>query len=172
MNWWQTLIVSVIPSAVLAWFVAGWRARREVRATRAEHALGDVRDAVGETLTQVHEYRAGLRVGAWRRPEEGHELDDIELAGAVMTAAAPLPPWRTRLVRRRLRSLVGPDVMTVVRIGPDADAVRVMSNLVFQQAGKAQPAARGLLDRALRTIPDSKPVRRAEKNLKRLSRAR
>jgi hypothetical protein len=170
-NWWQTLFASVIPSGLLAWFVAGWRARREVRATRAEDALGDVRDAVGETLGQVREYRAGVRVGAWRRPEEGHELEDIELACAVMQAAAALPRWRQRLVCRRLRRLVGPDVMTMLDISPDADTVRIASNLVLHQARTAQPSARGLLDRGLREISDSKSVRRAEKHLRKLSRA-
>lgn len=152
-----TILVSAAVSAIVGTGVSLTAVRtvtvRQAKAEAAHTARKRLAATVRPLRYQVAQYRAGMLASLRREPGTS-DSQDHALATMVLAAAADLPWWRRRLVRRRCLRVVGPFWTRLAELSP-ADPVPTMGSVLapvfsaqFQGAVDGSPLD-GLLHRAL-----------------------
>lgn len=173
---WPTLLAAAALSGVVSWLTARHVAIRQTRATTHEDARRELRALVAPTRRKVAQYRADMIGG--RKRNQAH-TEDAALAGRLLAVADRMPWWRRRLVRRRVRRLVGPawfDLAQLHEAGTEEAAFEAW--LVLDVAGvrarrRGENVERtddlGLMHRALCGPRSSGDLDRLEGELRRLA---
>jgi hypothetical protein len=113
-----------------------------------------------------------------RRPDVGVHGDDFVFACTVSNLARELPWWQRRLVRRRLRRLVGSALADLAEVHPaDPGSARALLGPLLswqvRRSGSDNPLTtaelRGLMTEGLREGASPKSTRKLRRNLGRLA---
>lgn len=171
-----TIITSAVAGGISGIVFASLKTGQEEKAKRRAAARDQVHDAVSDVLMKVLAYQAGFMEretwanGGWK---PGHEW-----ASSVALAARRLGPIRQRLVKRRIRILLGrlscenayaqPSTTGYDQIRADA-----IATIRAAHSDKYSPGdLRGLLAHAIRADPNSETTKKLRRHLTRLSKSR
>ncbi|MCP2248750.1 hypothetical protein [Lentzea aerocolonigenes] len=170
-----TIITSAVAGGISGIVFASLKTGQEEKAKRRAAAKDQVHDAVSDVLLGVIAYQAGfMEKETW---EKGGWTPGYEWAFSVALAARRLGPIRQRLVKRRVRILLGRFSCDIAYARPSttgdkhtrADAAAVIR---AAQPDKYSPSdLRGLLTRAVRADRNSEAIRDVRRHLTRLAKS-
>lgn len=159
--------VSTGVSAVVGLVVTGIRIGREARVKLRLDAMDEVHEIVGEMLSKVIKFQAGLEPG--RDSETTWWKEDCMWASRVLLASRRLRWIRRKLINRQLRWLVGSLAFSLAQAQPESDPQITTGTAHSWQVNSARGATSerqakhlsrpGALEAVLRGERDSRDVR-------------